>query len=399
MNKLKTILIISGIVLGAGIFANVASAAGLSVQFQNSPLFNETGFAPGNTTTEWVKVGNTSGSTQKIVVEAINKNDADNFSGQLNLVIKEGGTELFNDTLKKFFDAGEQYLSDLANNGNTQYDFSITFNADANGDWQGKTVGFDIVIGFQGQEGQSSGGGGNGGGGTPGPSALSIYSEANVVSSDTSVTITWTTSYAATSQVIYGTATEAHTLSLSDNLETPPLYGYAHTTPETDLGKVINHTVTITGLTPGTTYYYRAVSHGSLAIGQEFTFTTLGTSPINLQTGTTTTPGTGVVAGAETENPTGNVSTNKNGTPAIENVASSQEQSTQSKQSAVTENTPSPSLLATIFNFSTFGKGIRTIIIVALVALVIYLIIIFFKKRKKKDKVQENPNLKDGHWK
>ena len=34
--------------------------------------------------------------------------------------------------------------------------------------------------------------------------------------------------------------------------------------------------MTITGLTPGTTYYYRCISHGSLAISDEYRFTTKG---------------------------------------------------------------------------------------------------------------------------
>ncbi len=37
----------------------------------------------------------------------------------------------------------------------------------------------------------------------------------------------------------------------------------------------MHHTVSISGLTPSTTYYYRAVSHASLAISTEHSFTTL----------------------------------------------------------------------------------------------------------------------------
>jgi len=39
---------------------------------------------------------------------------------------------------------------------------------------------------------------------------------------------------------------------------------------------VTSHSVTISGLDSGTKYYYRTVSHASLAISQEHTFTTLG---------------------------------------------------------------------------------------------------------------------------
>ncbi|HUT96046.1 MAG TPA: fibronectin type III domain-containing protein [Candidatus Paceibacterota bacterium] len=397
MNKLKIILIISGIILGMGTLTSVASAAGLSVEFENSPLFNKANFAPGNTTTQWVKIGNTSGSTQKVIVEAINKTDSNNFAEQLNLIIKEGETEIFNKTLKEFFNQGETYLSDLANNGNTRYDFSITFNANANDNWQAKTLGFDIVIGFQGQEGQGGGGGtsgGSGGGGSPGIPALSIYNEASVIPSETSVTITWTTSYAATSQVIYGTGDEAHTLNLSDNTGIPPLYGYAHTTPEYDIAtKVVYHSVTITGLTSGTIYYYRAVSHGSLAIGQEFTFITTGVKPI--------IEAMGEVAGAFTEIPaqiaeTDAITETENITEEETNI---EEKPVAEEQTLEVVSIEKPSLLASIFNFSTFGKSIKTIVIIAVIALLIYWIILFFtKKNKKKDSLQ-NPNIKNGQWK
>jgi hypothetical protein len=397
MKKLKIILIISGIVLGMGTLVNVANAAGLNVEFEKSPLFDEANFVPGNTITRWIRVENTSGSTQKIIVEAIKEIDSDNFAGQLNLIIKEGGTEIFNNTLKTFFDQGETYLSDLANSSNTQYDFSITFNNDANNDWQEKTLGFDIVIGFQGQEGQSSGGGisgGPSGGGIPGMPALSIYNEANASSSETSVTITWTTSYAATSYVIYGTADESHTLNLSDNSGTSPKFGYAHTTPEYDtITKVVYHSVTITGLTSGTIYYYRAVSHGSLAIGQEFTFTTTGIKP--------TIEATGEIAGAFTEIPAQIAETD-----AITETENITEEETNIEEEPVTEeqtvevaSIEKPSLLASIFNFSTFGKSIKTIFIIVIIALLIYWIILLFIKKNKKKDPSQNPNIKNGQWK
>jgi hypothetical protein len=263
-------------IAGFGIFfmSHTAFAAGLSVSFETTPLFSETNFAPRDSVTKWVKVTNNSGSTQKIAVETINENDPDRLADNLNVVIKEGDTERYNDTLAHFFAVGEKYLSDLANNTETEYDFTVTFDSSAGDDLQGKTLGFDILIGFEGQEGgQSSGGGG---GGAVLPQGLSIYNEATILTSTTSVTITWNTSYQSTSQVIYALENESHTLDLSDASGTPLKYGYARTTAESDISpKVISHSVTIFGLDPSTTYYYRTVSHGSLAISQEHSFTTL----------------------------------------------------------------------------------------------------------------------------
>ena len=89
---------------------------------------------------------------------------------------------------------------------------------------------------------------------------------------DTSVTITWITDDLATSRVIYDTV--SHLV-----LGTAPNYDYANSTVEADTApKVISHSVDITGLTAGTTYYYRTVSHGSPeAVGDEKSFAT--TSP------------------------------------------------------------------------------------------------------------------------
>jgi len=287
MNKLiKTILIISIFLPFA--FAQ-AQVDNLVVEFQQTPLFKEANFLPGEGVSRWIKVTNNSAETHRIAVEAINKNDPDNFASQLNLIIKEGATIIFNNTLSQFFSQGETYLSSLAGNGSqTEYDFMITFNSGAGNAYQEKTLGFDIVVGFEGTEGglplpppgggTSGGGGGGGGNGPPDslPPGLTILNEAAVETTTISVTITWQTSYPASSQVIYALESEKHTLDLSDNIGNPPKYGYERTTPETDsFLKVINHSVIISGLTPGTTYHFRAVSHASLAISYEHSFTTL----------------------------------------------------------------------------------------------------------------------------
>jgi hypothetical protein len=304
MNRvIKIAFVVLIAVSSAGLsFTPLASAQtdNLVVEFERTPLFNETNFLPGQGVTRWVKVTNNSGQTQRIAVETINENDPDNLGGQLNLVIRESGSIRCQDTLASFFSAGETYLSDLNNGATTQYDFTITFNSASGNPYQGRILGFDILVGFQGTEGglppAPPGGDGGGGGGSL-PPGLSILDESVRVTNigETSVTIIWTTSYFSTSYVIYGTGAEAHTLDLSDNTGTPPKYGYAHATPEYDTSpKVTAHSVTITGLNPATTYYFRAVSHASLAISQQFSFTTSefteqkigeikGEEPISLQ--------------------------------------------------------------------------------------------------------------------
>jgi hypothetical protein len=111
------------------------------------------------------------------------------------------------------------------------------------------------------------------------PAAPQIIGEGLTIGSDgTSVTITWTTDHAATSRVVYGTVHQA-SVSTNSCSSTPggtlyECYGYPSSTDETDTPAdttgVTSHSVTITGLTAGTTYYFRPVSQGSPeAVGSE----------------------------------------------------------------------------------------------------------------------------------
>ncbi len=255
----------------------------LVVGFETAPLFSEANFLPGGEITRWIKVTNNSGSNQRIATQPLNITDPNHLGGVLNLVIKEGGTTLYNNALSNFLANGEVYLSDLANGANTQYDFTVSFYSGTQNTFQGKKLGFDILIGFQGIEGgilpgagSTSGYGGGGGGGGWLPPGLTIQNEARATTTEESVTINWETSYPASSQVIYALESESHILDLTDTTGTPPKYGYERTTPEYDISpKTIFHSVTISGLTPGTKYYYRNISHASLAISQEHSFVTL----------------------------------------------------------------------------------------------------------------------------
>ena len=74
-----------------------------------------------------------------------------------------------------------------------------------------------------------------------------IDSEQAVTPTTSSVIVTWTTDEPATSRVIYDTVPHS---DASVNSASGPSYGYAHYTAE-DSNKVKDHSVTVTGLTPG----------------------------------------------------------------------------------------------------------------------------------------------------
>jgi len=318
--------LIAMVVFGFAVLANNALAVPpppsqpLVVEFEGgSPLFNKTNFTPGDSITKWIKVTNTSGLTQRIAIEAINFAKPvleTDLSRTLMIVIKQGATEIYGGagnekTLYQFYQNGETYLSELTNDNLAQYDITISFPADRGDAWQEKTTGFDVVVGFEGTEGGltplSPGQGmASAGNGPPGglPPGLTILNETTASTTEISVTIIWNTSYPATSQVIYALESESHTLNLNDNGGAPPKYGYFRTTPETDtFSKVLNHSVTIDGLTSGTKYYFRAVSHGSLAVSTEHSFTTLTPEEAIAQAGAGATQplrtGEGVIQGTE----------------------------------------------------------------------------------------------------
>ena len=104
-------------------------------------------------------------------------------------------------------------------------------------------------------------------------SDLMISSEASANAETTSVTVTWTTSHPATSRVIYDIT------SHNPITEPAPNYGYASSTVE-DSNMVTSHSVTVSGLTEGTAYFFRPISHGSPeVVGNEVSGTTTTTPP------------------------------------------------------------------------------------------------------------------------
>jgi len=274
MKKNKnTILIVLGIALFC---ATPVLAGGLNVVFESgtNPLFQEANFLPGGSVSRWVEVTNNADETKKIGLEIINNSlcSGSCLSDILDLVVSENGTTLYTGSLTTFYGAGEKALSDLGVGQKTKYDFSMTFNPSAGNSYQNAITDFDIKIGFFGEESigeEIIPGGGGGSGGSSFTAGLEIYDEQASVIDESSVTIIWNTNHNSTSRVIYSPSGFPHLLQLSN----PPNYGYIFSTNE-DPNRVINHSVTLTGLLPCVTYYYRCVSHGSFAMSTEYSFTT-----------------------------------------------------------------------------------------------------------------------------
>ncbi len=110
--------------------------------------------------------------------------------------------------------------------------------------------------------GGGGGSGGNGGGGGSGSSASSGLTLINLNSSSnlcSTVLVSWLTSEFADSRVIYDTASHPDITGQSS-----PNFGYAYSTL-LDATPITGHSVAITGLTPGATYYLRPISTAGTA--------------------------------------------------------------------------------------------------------------------------------------
>lgn len=131
-------------------------------------------------------------------------------------------------------------------------------------DYAGNTANFDITVGI----------------------AAVISNQSSTTPTETTAVITWTTDRPTTSRVVYDIVPHY-------GLGSAPNYGYAYSTAA-DPNHVTSHSVTISGLLAGTTYFFRVISEGSpTAVGGESYFQTLSYAgpPMSSWTGSGTVLG------------------------------------------------------------------------------------------------------------
>jgi len=252
-----------------------------TVEFEQSPLFSDVNFVPGESVTRWVRLNNKTELSHRAILRATNVTGTGNLENAIGLVIKQGDVILYDNTFANLFSLSELVLPQVGAGGSATFDFIATFIPTAGNEYQNSTMGFNLEMGLEDtnevlNDTVSIGGQQSGGGGgayfpvTVGQKSLIIRGESanSAEIQSTSAVISWFTNIPSTSQVVYGLVSGSpYPLNL-----TLANFGYPLGTIE-DLNKVTNHSVTLTGLIYEQPYYYRVISRASPpTVSYEHTF-------------------------------------------------------------------------------------------------------------------------------
>ncbi len=264
-NFLKKIFILTGFALLLPGFSLASN-----IEITPVPVFDAENLIPGDEEESTVTIKNNSDNDYESITLG-GKRDYSIQTYDLAEVIElRAGDETIN--LADFLDGETITLSNegIKKNEEKSYQFAIEFQEGSGNEYQDKEIVFDFVFTFRGTKDEEEGeevvevittAG-------TGSVAFRIFNESIEEIGEDTATITWSTNRTAFGRVIYDTSPGQF-----DFEEGEPSYGYTFFTPRTE-ERVSDHSVTITGLMPGTTYYYRSVAYSSLAITVEREFIT-----------------------------------------------------------------------------------------------------------------------------
>lgn len=99
-NKIKkiTYLILLTIML-CGFSQNVFAQTS-NVQFEQTPLFRNVNFIPGDSVGRWVKLNNSTLEPHRVILRVLNISNPDGLGDVIDLVIKQGSTILYDNTFQ-----------------------------------------------------------------------------------------------------------------------------------------------------------------------------------------------------------------------------------------------------------------------------------------------------------
>ncbi len=178
MNKKLIIIYFYFLLLTLVPFNRVHAGTHLQVAFEATPLFSEASFMPGDTVTRSATTTNLTTESIPIAVKAENIQNADGLGDMMTIIIKNGATTLYTNTLTNFLNESLIPLGTLGSGAQARYDFSVRFAPETGNPYQEKSVQFDILIGISGEGTVEEGcisncgkGGSSGNGGTSGGSS------------------------------------------------------------------------------------------------------------------------------------------------------------------------------------------------------------------------------------
>lgn len=263
----------------------VVSSGDLEVTFEQSPLFADMNIAPGFANTKTVMVKNIGSTTQTVYVAATSTSST-GLAEVMTLLLNAGATTHFNGTFDAFFDPDPIPLGTLAGGASRTYTFATQLPQSAGNTLQSTSMGFDLVVGFEGgpQVSDSTPGGGGSG------SSFFVFNE-SVQNNNENAELSWETNREGTTYLVCGDLEDGpYTLD-----EDEPLFGYAFDVTE-DASLTETHEVTLSGLPNGE---YECVPASREDISDDFTFgdelrfvlrdgEVLGESATNINSGFTT---------------------------------------------------------------------------------------------------------------
>lgn len=133
-------------------FAGTASAQAIEVAFEATPLFADVNFLPGDAVTRTFTVENLDSGAKEVRLRTINENDG-GLAGALTFVVTEdSGTEYYDGTLLALFGMDFVDLGTLPPGASETYSIQATFAPASGNEFQENTVGFDLCVGFAGNE-------------------------------------------------------------------------------------------------------------------------------------------------------------------------------------------------------------------------------------------------------
>ena len=150
-HALKTYFLTLGLALALFFsFATNTYAEVIDVQFQTSPLFGDTNLLPGDSITKTFSVINTSGETQILRMATVGETSG-GLEEALVLILADSVITHYTGTLEHLYNEDYVALGTITDGDTKTYTATVDFPIEAGNAYKGKSTGFDLCVGFAGE--------------------------------------------------------------------------------------------------------------------------------------------------------------------------------------------------------------------------------------------------------